>query len=869
MKLSKLAVAITGGSFLLLTTSALAAAPTKPVISWMPSQYDSGDNIKTTWNMWWGSNGSSWTLIDNNTQICQGALTPNGQNAQTGNCTTTFASGSHSLQVSLCNSDGCTSSDNKTITVAGGTSNAAPQVTLTAPATTAKGSQISLSATASDSDGTISNVAFYANNQLISTATNSPYQATYLADSLGDVTLSAIATDNQDATTTSTSTLQVTACANCQEPPQVSVSAPVNSKVGDLVTLSAIASDADGTVSQVVLKLDNAIVATLTQAPYQTTWTATAGNHSFVAIATDNDNLSTTSTTATFTPSDDSAVSLVTPATPQIAWLGEQVITNGKADFNVSWNLWYGENGTSWKLLDNNTEIASGSLTANTPSAQSASIPVSITTAGDHSFTVKLCNANASQEVCSSSNAAVVKVTGGTTGDTGGTSPWDYLDNSEWVARKNAGMKGLNKPYDNNDGKMVASYFVEWGVYGRHFYPKDIPVENLTHLIYGFIPICGQNDSLTGSPKSALTSQCAGKKDYEVVVHDKFAALEKNDLDGTGKWDDPIKGIYAEMYRMKMTYPDLKIIPSVGGWTLSDPLYKIGTDAAARATFIQSIIAFIEKYDFYDGIDIDWEFPGGGGANPALGSTADGAGFATLMEELRAALNDLGAKKNRTYELMAAVSGGVSKVSKIDWERAIKVMDHVSLMSYDYYGAWSQTYGHQTGIYDTNDLATPIDGFNINDAVNYLTTQRSVPASKINVGVAMYGRGWTGITGGNAYGPFVDGASGGTPISGSSANGFWEKGIVDYKGLENNQLGGVSGTGANGFKLFWDDTAKASYLWNQATGTFITFDTERSVKAKGNYVTSKGLGGIFSWEIDADSGTLLNAMHEGLGHPQK
>ncbi|MBL4910546.1 MAG: hypothetical protein JKX78_11110 [Alteromonadaceae bacterium] len=869
MKLSKLAVVISGGSLLLLTTSAFAAAPTKPVISWMPSQYNSGDSVKTTWNMWWGSNGTSWTLTDNNTQICQGALTPNGQSAQTGSCTNTLAGGSHNIQVNLCNSDGCTSSDSKTITVAGGASNVAPQVTITVPATTAKGSQVSLSATASDSDGTVSSVAFYANNQLISTSTSSPYQAIYLADTVGNITLSAIATDNQGATTTSTSTLQVTACTSCLQPPQVSVTTPVNSKVGNLVTLSATASDVDGTVSQVVLKLDNIVLATLTQVPYQTTWTATAGSHSLVAIATDNDNLSTTSTAATFTPANDSAVSLITPATPQIAWLGDQAITNGKADFNVKWNLWYGENGTSWKLLDNNTEIANGNLTANSPSAQTASVPVSITSAGTHSFVVKLCNSNATQQACSSSNAANVKVTGGGTGGTASASPWDYLDNSEWLARKNAGMKGLNKPYNNNDGKMVASYFVEWGVYGRKFNPKDIPVENLTHLIYGFIPICGKNDSLSGTAKSALTSQCAGKQDYEVVVHDKFAALEKNDLDGTGKWDDPIKGIFAEMYRMKMTYPDLKIIPSVGGWTLSDPLYKIGTDATARAVFVKSIIDFIDTYDFFDGIDIDWEFPGGGGANPALGSTADGAGFATLMEDLRKALNDLGTRKNRTYELMAAVSGGVGKVSEIDWERAIKVMDHVNLMTYDYYGAWSQTYGHQTGLYDTNDLATPIDGFNINDAVNYLTSQRSVPANKLNVGVAMYGRGWTGINGGDANGPFVAGATGGTPISGSSADGFWEKGIVDYKGIEKNQLGGVNGTGANGFKLFWDNTANASYLWNQATGTFITFDTERSAKAKGNYVSSKGLGGIFSWEIDADSGTLLNAMHQGLGHPAK
>jgi chitinase len=483
---------------------------------------------------------------------------------------------------------------------------------------------------------------------------------------------------------------------------------------------------------------------------------------------------------------------------------------------------------------------------------------------------VELCNTDGTTEVCTASNAAVLKVTGGSGGGgTVGTSPWDYLDNSEWEARKAAGMRDKNVPYQNTDGKRVASYFVEWGVYGRAFNPKDIPVENLTHLIYGFIPVCGPNESLTGTAKSALTSQCANKQDYEVVVHDKFAALEKNNLDGTGKWDDPIKGIFAEMYRMKMTYPEIKIIPSIGGWTLSDPLYDIGTDPAARAIFIKSVIDFIDLYDFFDGIDIDWEFPGGGGANPALGSPEDGAGFATLMEELRVALDELGVRKNRTYELMAAVSGGVSKVSEIDWERAIKAMDHVNLMTYDYYGAWSQTYGHQTGLYDTNDLATPIDGFTVDDVVTYLVTQRQVPAEKLSVGVAKYGRGWTGITGGSEQGPFVASASGGTPISGSSADGFWEKGIVDYKGLENNQLGGADGAGANGYTLFWDNTAKASYLWNFSNGTLITFDTKRSVIEKGKYINAKGLGGIFSWEIDADSGTLLNAMHEGLGHPQK
>ncbi|WP_276324575.1 glycosyl hydrolase family 18 protein [Simiduia agarivorans] len=551
-----------------------------------------------------------------------------------------------------------------------------------------------------------------------------------------------------------------------------------------------------------------------------------------------------------------------------MAWLGDQSSTS----FPLSWNLWWGENGTVWKVKDNGAVIHTQSIAANSPNAQSASATIKVTGTGSRSLVVELCNSDGANEVCTPSSAVTVNVSGGvtdpgcTTDCNAGSSPWDYLDNSEWLARKSAGMGANNLPYDNTTNKMVGAYFVEWGVYGRKFYPKDIPVENLTHIFYGFIPVCGPNESLTGSAKSALTSQCSGKPDYTVVVHDKFAALEKNDFDGTAKWDDDVKGIFAEMYRMKKTYPHIKVLPSVGGWTLSDPLYEIGINPTARATFIASIIDLIDTYDFFDGIDIDWEFPGGGGANPALGTPADGDGFATLMIELRAALDELELKNNRKYELTAAMSGGVEKLSKVNWEQAHPAMDYINLMTYDYYGAWSTTYGHQTGIYDTADALTPLDGFNASDAVSHIIA-RGVPAGKIAIGVAMYGRGWEGIQGGDQSGPF--GATGGTAITGSQEQGFWEKGIMDYKGAEAHMMGGANGTGINGFTLFWDDAAKASYLWDAATGRFVTLDTQRSVKAKGNFVLQHNLGGVFAWEIDADNGNLLNAMHEGLGHPAK
>ncbi|ROS01797.1 chitinase [Sinobacterium caligoides] len=548
-----------------------------------------------------------------------------------------------------------------------------------------------------------------------------------------------------------------------------------------------------------------------------------------------------------------------TPGDLAITWM-ESTYASGD-NLPVTWNMWWGNNGDSWSLLDNGTVICEGTLTPNGENAQTATCTQDFAI-GAHSLVAKLCLA----DDCSSSAATVFSV--GNDNAVSDKTPWEYLDNSEWEARKAAGMREKNKPYNNTDGKRVATYFVEWGVHGRQFYPKDIPVENLTHIMYGFIPICGPNTSLTGTAKSALDQQCADKEDYQVVVHDKYAALEKNDMDATGSWDDPVKGIFAEFYRMKMTYPDVKIIPSVGGWTLSDPFYEIASNPAARATFITSIIALIDQYDFFDGIDIDWEFPGGGGANSTLGSPDDGKNFAILMQELRAALDELEIENGRTYELTAAVSGGVSKISEIDWENAIDSMDQVNVMTYDYYGTWDQTYGHQTGIYDTDTRSTLVDGSNANDVVNYLTT-KGVAANKISVGVAMYGRGWTGITNGDASGPFVETATGGTPITGLEANGFWEDGIVDYQGIEENQLGGEDGQGANGFELFWDDIAKATYLWNETTGTFISFDDKRSVKAKGDFVTEKGLGGIFSWEIDSDNGTLLNAMHEGLGHTEK
>jgi chitinase len=82
--------------------------------------------------------------------------------------------------------------------------------------------------------------------------------------------------------------------------------------------------------------------------------------------------------------------------------------------------------------------------------------------------------------------------------------------------------------------------------------------------------------------------------------------------------------------------------------------------------------------------------------------------------------------------------------------------------------------------------------------------------------------------------------------------------LFNYLDLEN-------GAARNGFVLYTDPVADADFLYQSSSGMFMSLDTPRTVRAKGEYVRSNGLGGLFTWTIDQDNGVLANAAHEGLG----
>lgn len=96
-------------------------------------------------------------------------------------------------------------------------SNAPPTIALLAPAngsTFTAPASIALSASASDRDGSVAKVVFYANGNAIGTDTTSPYAMTWSAVAAGTYNLSAVATDDEGATGASaTATVTVSVAA--------------------------------------------------------------------------------------------------------------------------------------------------------------------------------------------------------------------------------------------------------------------------------------------------------------------------------------------------------------------------------------------------------------------------------------------------------------------------------------------------------------------------------------------------------------------------------------------------------------------------------------------------------------------------------
>ncbi|MGF1908430.1 glycoside hydrolase family 18 protein [Vibrio kasasachensis] len=407
--------------------------------------------------------------------------------------------------------------------------------------------------------------------------------------------------------------------------------------------------------------------------------------------------------------------------------------------------------------------------------------------------------------------------------------------------------------------KVVAGYFADWQYTNpdNPYQVKDIPAENLTHIIYAFLSMCGPHTGASEKVQNQVAKQCEGKQPYTAIIVDKKAALEQ--YFGAVQVDVPYQGHFAQLAQLKHDHPKIKILPSFGGWTMSEPFHAMAKDPKAIAHFSKTAVELINQYAFFDGIDLDWEYPGGGGLTTSPWSPetklsdeqkyAERDAFTQLVKTLRGDLDKLSSATDREYELSTAVGVG-PKAAQIDWNAASPYLTNMFAMTYDFLGGWGAQTGHTTNLHATDRSWW---GMGADVFINQMIEQ-GIPGKKLVIGAAFYGRGWQGTQSYNGELPSKSLQSDGGAPFGTGENGyfmFWD--LVKNYGAD------------QGYQYNYDEQSQAPYLWNPDKKVFISFENERSIKAKAAWAKNTNLGGIFTWELSGDpSGKLVEVMRQEI-----
>lgn len=275
---------------------------------------------------------------------------------------------------------------------------------------------------------------------------------------------------------------------------------------------------------------------------------------------------------------------------------------------------------------------------------------------------------------------------------------------------------------------------------------------------------------------------------------------------------------------------NLKIMISIGGWTWSKNFSDAVLTDSSTKKFAESAVAIVAKYDL-DGVDIDWEYPGMQG-DSNIYRPHDKEGYTMLFKDLRTGLDSLKKITGRRYFISTAVGGSEEYIEHTEMKKVAAYADYINVMSYDYADGSDSMSNHHTNLFTSSKN---FDQYSADRSIRAFINA-GVPAKKIVIGIAFYGKGWQMRTNDNngLYRTALKPAHGGGFT-------YLKDSIINRKG----------------FTRFWDSTAKAPYLFNDSTKVFISYDDEESVKAKCEYVKKYHLGGAMFWEYNDDKKEYL------------
>jgi len=435
---------------------------------------------------------------------------------------------------------------------------------------------------------------------------------------------------------------------------------------------------------------------------------------------------------------------------------------------------------------------------------------------------------------------------------------------------------GATKPPD----AVRSAFFANWDRYARGYFVNQIPADKLNNIDYAFaFP--------SASGGCVLSDQWS---DYEAPTWSGAQSVD-------GVADDPsnpnqhVFGNFNQLLKLKAAHPNLRVEISIGGWTGSKYFSDVAATSASRKAFVQSCLDLFIRGNLpndpatiwppqsggqgviaglFDGINIDWEYPGIDPGNGADFSANDVKNATKLLQEFRDQLDKAGKEAGKHYTLTVDIAGGnIHSTGSWDLDKVAKIIDWVDLMAFDFHGNWDAITDFNSPL-GFDPFEPPVGGGAIQSTWNTLGSiayflANGVPRDKLVVGIPFYGKEYVGVA------PANDGlyqAHGAAPGNDSPTyHDLVDTGLADANLVPIGPTAVTAGgAGANGFTRHIDLAAGAPWLYNPALngGTFISYVDPAAVSARVAVVDALGLRGAFAWEVSNDDNA--NDLVDALSH---
>ncbi|MEV8507872.1 glycoside hydrolase family 18 protein [Actinoplanes sp. NPDC051475] len=398
------------------------------------------------------------------------------------------------------------------------------------------------------------------------------------------------------------------------------------------------------------------------------------------------------------------------------------------------------------------------------------------------------------------------------------------------------------KPY------VKVGYFTQWGIYGRDFQlakvEKSGAAARLTHLNYAFGPVTAAGVCDSADPWA----------DWQTPFSAELSVDGVADVPG-----QPIAGNLNQLAELKKKNPGLRVLISLGGWTGSAYFSDAVLTDASRKKLVSSCVDLWIKGDLpglpagvaagiFDGVDLDWEWPGSEGNAGNVFRLEDKENFKLLTAEFRRQLDRLSRTTKKHYDLTAFLPAAPAKIAAGFDPKIFKYLDFGTVQGYDFHGSWESRTNQQSALRVPRGAPDDPD-FSAQVAIE-AWRDLGAPDRKLVLGIPYYGQGWTGVTGGG-NGLFAPAAVG--------APGKFGVGTEDYKVLKHLP--------AQGFTVHRDWRAGHSWLFDGTT--FWTYDDPAQIAQKTAYIRTQGLGGAMMWSLDGDdeNASLTRTISAGLWSP--